>query len=106
MEITAQEIIILAGLVAQKKATVEIIGELHEDGNDERALSVKRPSHCQYTGERGADCEYTIAFAGLRSIKAPCAEQIAALTQTIEAIDSLMPKESPAAPKKTKAKAA
>jgi hypothetical protein len=69
-------------------------------------LSVKRPSHCQYTGERGEDCEYTIAFAGLRSIKATCTEQIAALTQTIEAIDSLLPKDAPASPKKAKAKAA
>jgi hypothetical protein len=86
-------------LVAQKKATVKVIGELHEDSNDERALNVKRPSHCQYTGERGEDCEYTIAFAGLRSIKATCAEQIAALTQTIEAIDSLLPQDVPA-PKK------
>jgi hypothetical protein len=104
-EITAQEIIVLAGLVAQKKATVEVVGELHEDGNEERALSVKRPSHCQYTGERGADCEYTITFASLRSIKATCAEQIAALTQTIEAIDSLLPQDAPA-PKKARAKAA
>ena len=106
MEITAQETIVLTGLVAQKKATVKVIGELHEDGNDERALSVKRPSHCQYTGERGADCEYTITFAGLRNIKATCAEQIAALSQTMQAVDSLMPKDTPAAPKKARAKAA
>jgi hypothetical protein len=104
MEISAQEIIVLSGLVAQKKATVEVIGELHPDGNDERALSVKRPSHCPYTGERGADCEYALTFASLCSIKATCADQVEALTKTIEAIDSLMPqeKEQPS-PKKGKA---
>jgi hypothetical protein len=43
---------------------------------------------------------------GLRNIKATCAEQIAALTQTMEAIDSLLPKDAPASPKKAKPKAA
>jgi hypothetical protein len=103
MEISAQEIIVLAGLVVQKKAAVEVIGELHEDGNDERALSVKRPSHCQYTGERGADCEYVLTFESLRNIKATCVDQIAALSQTMQAIDSLMPQEeAKPAPKKAK----
>jgi hypothetical protein len=96
MEITAQEIIVLAELASKKAATVEVAGELHEDGNDERFLQVKRAAHCQYTGQKTGDCEYTLMFAGLRNIKATCAEQIAALTKTMEAIDSLLPAEKPA----------
>jgi hypothetical protein len=95
MEISAQEIIVLAELVGKKLATVEVVGELHADGNDERALQVTRPVHCQYTGQRTADCEYRLTFEGLRSIKTACQEQVDALTKTIAAIDSLMPAEKP-----------
>lgn len=96
MEISAQEIIVLAGLVSQKKALVEVIGELHEDGNDERAFGVKRPTHCQYTGTRGEDCTYILTFEHLRRIQAASVDQIASLTQTVQAIDSLMPAAKPA----------
>jgi hypothetical protein len=51
MEITAQEIIVLAKLASKKTATVEIAGELHEDGNDERYLQVKRAAHSVYGPE-------------------------------------------------------
>ena len=62
MEINSQQILKMAELVKEGKATVEVTGEILGSGTDERVLKMKCPNYCNFTGEKKPDIENSVSF--------------------------------------------